>query len=155
MTSPVTVDMTQAACATRPDWDRQPVPERIATCAMCPVITQCHALAVDLLQKDRSLRSVGDVVFAGEVLQDLWRHTSPAVKLRVGPSPQVRARLETVVARHAEGAAPEHVADELGVTVSAICTSLRRWLPSETGLVRAYIAARGRQDRTRRRAEAA
>lgn len=155
MTSPVTVDMTQAACATRPDWDRQPVPERIAACGTCPVITQCHALAVDLLQQDRSLRSVGDVVFAGEVLRDLWYHTPPAVKLRVGPSPQVRARLETVVARHAEGAVPEQVAAELGVTVSAICTSLRRWLPNETGLARAYMAARARQDRMRRQEAAA
>lgn len=80
-TTPVRVDMTtwtdRAACSTRPDWDRQSIPEQIAICQTCPVVTECTTLAIDMLQQDHALRRVHDIVYGGEVLRDLWQRIKP------------------------------------------------------------------------------
>lgn len=122
-TTPVRVDMTtwtgRAACSTRPDWDRQSIPERIAICQTCPVVTECTTLAIDMLQQDQALRRVHDVVFGGEVLRDLWQrikppgHSRTASARTIGPTARTKARLQQVIAMHADGATPEQIVREL------------------------------------------
>ena len=160
-TTPVRVDMTtwtdRAACSTRPDWDRQSVPEQIATCGTCPVATECTTLAIDMLQQDRSLRIVHDVVFGGEVLRDLWQRIKPPGRTArtIGPTARTQAHLQRIIAMHADGATPEQIVATVGVSASTIRGLIMRWMPEHADLARAFGALSSRAQRQRQRVEAA
>ena len=160
-TTPVRVDMTtwtgRAACSTRPDWDRQSIPERIATCGTCPVVTECTTLAIDMLQQDQALRRVHDVVYGGEVLRDLWQRIKPPGRTArtIGPTARTQARLQQVIAMHADGATPEEIAATVGVSAGTIRHRLIRWMPEQADLARVFGAASERARRQQQREAAA
>lgn len=164
-TTPVRVDMTtwtdRAACSTRPDWDRQSIPERIAICQTCPVVTECTTLAIDMLQQDHALRRVHDIVYGGEVLRDLWQRIKPPGHSRtasariIGPTARTKARLQQVIAMHADGATPEEIAATVGVSTGTIRDRLIRWMPEQADLARVFGAARERARRRQQREAAA